>query len=108
MTNTIEEIAGTDFIIALGTNTTETHPIISLKVRKALNNGAGLVVADPRKTEIAELANIHLQHQSGSDLALLNAMAHVIIAEDLYNKDFIQDRTEGFTEFKEAVKRYTP
>jgi formate dehydrogenase major subunit len=108
MTNTIEEIAGTDFILAIGTNTTETHPIISLKVRKALKEGAGLVVVDPRRTEIAELADLHLQHQAGSDLALLNAMAHVIIAEDLYNKHFVEERTEGFAEFKEAVKEYSP
>jgi len=108
MTNTIEEIAETDFILAIGTNTTETHPIISLKIRKALKKGAKLVVADPRKTEIAELADLHLQHQAGSDLALLNAMAQVIIAEELYNKQFVAERTEGFAELKAAVEAYTP
>lgn len=108
MTNTIAEIAGTDFIFALGTNTTETHPIISLKVRKALQKGAVLVVADPRRTEMAELADLHLQHQPGSDLPLLNAMAQVIIAEELYDREFIAARTEGFEEVKQAVAAYTP
>jgi formate dehydrogenase major subunit len=108
MTNTIEEIVGTDFIFAIGTNTTENHPIISLKVRKALTKGAQLVVADPRRTEMAEMSKLHLQHQPGSDLPLLNAMAHVIIAENLYDKEFVATRTEGFKEFKEAVKAYTP
>ncbi len=108
MTNSIAEIAETDFIFAIGTNTTETHPIISLKVRKALNKGATLVVADPRKTEMAEMADIFIQHQAGSDLALLNAMANVIISEDLYDKEFVAGRTEGFEDVKQAVAKYSP
>jgi len=108
MTNSIAEIAETDFIFAIGTNTTETHPIISLKVRKALNKGATLAVADPRRTEMAELADIFIQHQPGSDLALLNAIANVIINEDLYDQDFVANRTEGFEDVKEAVAKYTP
>lgn len=108
MTNSIEEIADADFILAIGTNTTETHPIISLRVKKALGKGTNLVVADPRKTEIAELANTYLPLASGSDLALLNAMANVIIKEDLYNKTFVEDRTEGFDELKAGLEKYTP
>ncbi|KUO50016.1 MAG: formate dehydrogenase [Desulfitibacter sp. BRH_c19] len=107
MTNSIEEIADADFILAIGTNTTETHPIISLKVRKAIDNGANLVVADPRRTEMAELANTYLSLTSGSDLALLNAMANVIIKEDLYNKSFVEERTEGFEELKAGIEKYT-
>lgn len=83
MTNSIKEIVDTEFILAIGTNTTESHPIISLQVKKAQRNGATLVVADPRRTEIANLADQHLQLKSGSDIALLNAMAHVIIEEGL-------------------------
>lgn len=108
MTNSIDEIADADFIFASGTNTTETHPIISLKVRKALDNGAKLVVADPRKTEMAELAHTYLPIAAGSDLALLNAMAHVIIKEELYNKEFVEERTEGFEELKAGIEKYTP
>ena len=108
MTNSIDEISGADFILAMGTNTTETHPIISLQVRKALNNGANLVVADPRKTEMADLANTYLPMASGSDLAILNAMANVIIEEELYDKKFVEERTEGFEALKAGVAKYTP
>ncbi len=108
MTNPISDIAGADFILAIGTNTTESHPIISLQVKKAVRNGATLVVVDPRKTEIAGLAHYHLPIKSGSDIALLNSLAHVIIAEELWNKEFVASRTEDFDAFKETVARYTP
>lgn len=108
MTNPIKDVAGADFILAIGTNTTESHPIIGLQVKKAVRGGATLVVADPRKTEVADLANIHLQIKSGSDIALLNGLANVIIAEDLYNKEFVKERTEDFETFKAAAEKYTP
>ncbi len=108
MTNTIKEIAGTDFILAIGTNTTEAHPIIGQQVKKAIRNGATLAVVDPRKTEMADLANYHLQIKSGSDIALLNGMANVIIAEDIWNKEFVNERTEEFEALKEMVVKYTP
>lgn len=108
MTNSIAEISGADFILAIGTNTTETHPVIALQVKKARRNGATLVVADPRRTGMAELAHKHLQLKSGSDIALLNAMANVIISEGLYNKEFVESRTEDFEALKETVAKYTP
>lgn len=108
MTNSVEEISGADFILATGTNTTEGHPIIGIQVKKALRNGATLVVIDPRKTEVAGLAHRHLQIKSGTDIALLNGMAHVIIEEGLWNKEFVEQRTEEFETFKEMVAKYTP
>ncbi|KJS68368.1 MAG: formate dehydrogenase [Peptococcaceae bacterium BICA1-7] len=108
MTNPIGDIAGADFILAIGTNTTESHPIIGLQVKKAVRQGSILVVADPRKTEVAELAKSHLQIKSGSDIALLNGLANVIISEDLYNKEFVAERTEDFEALKSVVARYTP
>ncbi len=66
------------------------------------------MVVDPRKTELAELAHDHMQIKSGSDIALLNALANVIIAEDLWDKDFVQTRTEDFEAFKAMVAKYTP
>ncbi len=108
MTNSIKEIAGADFILAIGTNTTESHPIIGLQVKKAIRNGATLAVADPRKTEVAFLAHRHLQLKPGSDIALLNGLAHVIITEDLYDKEFVARRTENFEVLKDAVAKYTP
>lgn len=108
MTNPIKDVAGADFILAIGTNTTESHPIIGLQVKKAVRGGSTLVVADPRKTEVAELAHTHLQIKSGSDIALLNGLAGVIISEGLYNKEFVKERTEDFEVFRAAVEKYTP
>lgn len=107
MTNTIKEIAGADFIFAIGTNTTEAHPIVSLEIKKAVRNKATLVVVDPRKTGIADLARYYLQLKPGSDIALLNGMANVIIAEELWNKEFVLERTEEFEALKEMVAKYT-
>ena len=108
MTNSIQEIGSADFILATGTNTTEGHPIIGLQVKKALRNGATLAVVDPRKTEVAELAQYHLQIKSGSDIALLNGLANVIIDEEIWNKEFVEQRTEDFEALKNTVAKYTP
>jgi len=108
MTNPINDIAGADFILAIGTNTFESHPIIGLKVKKAVREGSTLVVVDPRRTGVADLAKHHLQIKSGSDIALLNAMAQVIIGEGLYNQEFVAQRTEEFEAFRSTVAKYTP
>lgn len=108
MTNSIDEIAGADFILAIGTNTTEAHPIISLKIRKALQQGACLAVVDPRQTELAELAHYHLQLNPGTDAVLLNSMARVILAEDLWDKEFVRSQCEDFEAFCASVAAYTP
>ena len=108
MTNSIDEIAGADFILAIGSNTTEAHPIISLRIRKAVQRGATLVVVDPRKTELAELAGQHLQLVSGTDIILLNSLVHVILEEELWDQEFVRSRCEGLAELKQAVKSYTP
>jgi formate dehydrogenase major subunit len=108
MTNSIAEIADADFILTTGTNTTEGHPVIGIQIKKALRKGATLAVIDPRKTEIAKLANYHLRIKSGTDIALLNGLANVIIAEGLWDKEFVQERTEDFEAFKASVAKYTP
>ncbi len=108
MTNPIADIATADFILAIGTNTTETHPVISLFVRRALRRGARLVTIDTRRTEMADLSHMHLQLRPGTDLALLSAMAHVIIRDELFDSEFISERTEGFEQVKEAVQDATP
>jgi formate dehydrogenase alpha subunit len=108
MTNSIEEIAGASCIFAIGANVTEAHPLIGWRVRRAKDRGAFLIVADPRRTDVAKWADIHLAHMPGTDLALLNAMANVIISEGLHDERFIRERTEGFEELREVVSRYTP
>ncbi len=108
MTNSINEISGADFILACGTNTADCHPVISYKVNKAIRNGAKLVVIDPRATDFAAWADEHLQLKPGTDIALFNGFANVIINENLWNKDFVANRTEDFEALKEAVAKYTP
>ena len=108
MTNSIGEIRDADFLFVIGSNTTEAHPIIAMEMKRAAHRGATLVVADPRKIWLSGMANYHLQLNPGTDVWLLNAMAHVIIAEGLCDEAFIRDHTEGFESVREAVAEYTP
>lgn len=103
MTNSISELEGAGCILAVGTNPTETHPVTSYSVIRALRSGAKLVVVDPRKTRLSELADIHLQNKPGSDIPLLMAMCHFILEEGLHDGEFIESRTEKFEEFRNAV-----
>ncbi len=98
--------ADTFFII--GSNTTETHPVIGYRIRKAIKEGASLIVADPRRIELAEHADVFLQLRPGTNEALLNGMLNVVINEGLYDRDFIRERTEGFDEVAAAIQKYTP
>ncbi|MFQ6090094.1 MAG: molybdopterin-dependent oxidoreductase, partial [Candidatus Bipolaricaulia bacterium] len=107
MTNSIEELGHVKCFFIIGSNPTEAHPIIANNfIKKALRAGAKLIVADPRRTELAKRADIHLQLRPGSDIALLNAMMNYIIEEGLHDEGFIQSRTEGFDRLRETVSRY--
>jgi formate dehydrogenase alpha subunit len=108
MTNSIPEIENHDVIFVIGSNTTETHPIIGLKMKKAVRRGADLVVADPRKIDLVRFSKLWLQHRPGTDIALLNSMMHVIVQEDLIDRKFIAERTEGFDLYKQSLNEYTP
>jgi len=109
MTNSIADVAKADLLFVIGSNTTECHPIIGRFIRQGVKfRGTKLIVVDPRTTEFAKMAAIHLHHKPGTDVALVNAMMHVIIEENLHNKKFIQERTEGFEQLAETVKKYTP
>jgi len=108
MTNSIPEIENHDVILVIGSNTTETHPIIGLKMKKAVRRGAALIVADPRKIDLVRFSSVWLQHKPGTDTALLNSIMHVIMKEDLIDKKFIMERTEGYESYKESLDQYTP
>ena len=109
MTNSIGDIHLADVLLVTGSNTTEAHPVISLEMKKAVRlRGSKLILIDPREIELADFAAIHLRPRSGTDVAVLNAMAHVIIEEGFADQDFITARTENFDAFKEAVKDCTP
>ncbi len=95
-------------IFLIGGNPTEAHPIVGLEMKKALKKGCTFIVADPRRIWFAQHAKLYLPVRPGSDNWLLNAMAHVILAEGLENKEFIKTRTEGFEDLKAFVKDITP
>jgi len=109
MTNSIDDFDKAGAVFVIGSNTTECHPIIGAAIKRACKQrGVLLIVADPRKIELAGYATVHMQQKSGTDVALVNAMMRVILEEGLEDTDFIAARTEGFDELKRAVEPYTP
>lgn len=97
-----------DVIFIAGANTTESHPVFGALIKRAVARGAKLIVADVRRTELAALADIHLQMLPGSDVALFNAMLAHILERGLENREFIAGRTTDFEKVREAVQPYTP
>ncbi len=95
-------------IIAIGTNMTEAHPVAATYVKNAVADGAELIVVDPRRTGLADFASIHVPIKVGSDIAFLNGIMNVLIAEDLYAKDYVASCTIGFDELKAKVEEYPP
>ena len=110
MTNSINELEkDATCVFLIGTNTTENHPVIGYKIRKNVRkNGAKLIVADPRKIELAEIADIYMRFKPGTDVALVNGMMNVIISENLLAEEFVTNRTEGYEKLAETVKKYPP
>jgi len=108
MTNSIGEIRDVDFLFVIGSNTSEAHPIIAMEMKRAVHRGATLAVADPRAIWMSTIAKEHLSLHPGTDVALLNSIAHVIIHEGLTDNDFIEKNTEHFESVVEAVAEYTP
>lgn len=109
MTNSIDEVKDADVIFIIGSNTTEQHPLIGMRVAEAVKkNGAKLLVADPRRIPVSNYAHTYASIRPGGNLALVNSMLNVIITEGLENREFIGERTENFEEFAASVERYTP
>ncbi|MBI2354462.1 MAG: formate dehydrogenase subunit alpha [Deltaproteobacteria bacterium] len=107
MTNSISCVDRADVILVIGSNSTEQHPLIGSRILTAARSGARLIVADNRRIRLARHADLHLRHKNGSDVALLNGMMHVIIAEGLADRAFIEGRTEGYPALAESVAGWT-
>ena len=105
-TNSLAQMPDIDTIFLFGSNPTEAHPIISLYLKKALRNGAQLIVSDPRKTWMAERADIWMSLKPGSNIALLNGLINVILENGWENKEFIAERTEDIDLLREKVAEY--
>ena len=109
MTNSIADIESADVFLITGSNTTENHPVFSSTVKRAVTfKGAKLIVVDPRRIKITRYADKWLRQNLGTDVAWINGLMHVIIAENLYAKAYIESRTVGFDELKKTVEKYTP
>lgn len=109
MTNSIQEFEDAEVFFVIGSNTTEQHPMIASRIIQAVRqNSAKLIVADPREIKLAKLANLHLKHKMGTDVALLNGLMHIILEEGWEAKEFIKSRTENFEALKDIVTKYTP
>jgi len=109
MTNSISEIEYSNVILATGTNTTENHPVIGSKIKRAIRrHGAKLIVIDPRGIDLAKYADIWLRQKPGTDVAVINGLMNVIIEEKLYDTKYVKDRTENFEAMKELLGKYTP
>ena len=108
MTNPIKDFRNSDALFVTGSNTTEAHPVMGAFMRRAVKEGTKLIVADPVRIPLAEIADVYLQIKPGTSHALSNGMLHVIFKEGLEDKEYIEKFTEGIDELKELVKKYTP
>ena len=109
MTNSIAELEDSKVILITGSNTTENHPVISTYIKRAVTQkGAKLIVVDPRAIPITRFATHWLRQKPGSDVVWLNGMMHVILEEGLYDKPYVEERTEGLEAVREVLKKYTP
>jgi formate dehydrogenase alpha subunit len=108
MTNSISEVEQYDVLFVIGSNTTEAHPVIGGKMKRAARRGAKLIIADPRHIELVDHAAMWLQLRPGTDAALINGMINVIINERWADWEFIAKRAEGYDDLWDVVKKYTP
>ena len=108
MSNPLADMEKPDVIFCIGTNMTEAHPVAATRLKKALARGAKMIVADPRRIRLAEMADLYLPIRVGSDTALLLGMAHVIVREGLADREFVATRTEGYDELVDHLQEKTP
>uniref|UniRef100_A0A942YBC6 Molybdopterin-dependent oxidoreductase n=1 Tax=Neobacillus citreus TaxID=2833578 RepID=A0A942YBC6_9BACI len=104
----MEDIDKAEVLLLMGSNTTEAHPIIANRMKKAAKAGLKIIVVDPRKIEMTKVAHRHLQINVGTDIALINALIRVILKEGLYNQKFIEQFTIDFDKLANQVELYTP
>jgi len=108
MTNSIDEIRDADCIFITGSNTAESHPVISYEVVRAAKRGANVIVVDPRRVAMVDHATLFLQVKPGADIYVFLAIMHTIVREGWADMAFIAERTEGFEEFADVLEEYTP
>ncbi|GAB3403843.1 formate dehydrogenase subunit alpha [Massilia agilis] len=108
VSNPVMDVTKAEVVIVIGANPTVNHPVAATWMKNAIRAGTKLIVCDPRRPELARHAHRFLQFKPDTDVALLNAMMHVIVTEGLVNQDFIDSRTIGFEELAKNVEDYSP
>ena len=108
VSNQVRDVAEAEVIFVIGANPTMNHPVAATWIKNAAKSGATLIVADPRRSDLARHAAYYLQFHPDTDVALLNAMLHVIVEEGLVDEAFVRDRTSGYAELAENVQKYSP
>jgi formate dehydrogenase major subunit len=108
MTNSFSEFAKSKMFMIIGSNMVEAHPVAATYVKNAVLKGAQLIVVDPRRHALADLATQHVPIRVGSDIAFLNALMHVLIAENLYDRKFVGSCTIDFERLESKVREYPP
>jgi formate dehydrogenase major subunit len=107
-TNSFDDIEVARTILVCGANPTEDHPVVGARIRQAARRGARLIVVDPRRIELAEDAAVHLPIRPGTNVALLNAIANVILSDGLADRDFLARRVDGLADFTRFVEAWPP
>ena len=108
VSNQVRDVANAEVIFVIGANPTVNHPVAATFIKNAAKAGAKLIVADPRRGDLARHATYYLQFNADTDVALLNALLHVIVEEGLVDEAFIRDRTSGYDALAENVKKFSP
>ena len=108
VSNPVRDVAMAEVVFLIGANPTVNHPVAATWIKNAVKNGTKLIVADPRGTELARHARHFLQFRPDTDVALLNAMLHVIVDEGLVADAFVRDRTSGYEALRDNVKKFSP
>ncbi len=109
MTNSIAELENSDCILVTGSNTTETHPVIATRIKRAVRlNNKALIVIEPRRIDLVRHATLWLRQRPGTDIAVFNGLINLIIQENLHDQAYIAERTENFEALRETVAKYTP
>ncbi len=107
-TNTFDDLDRCDAILLAGANPTDAHPVVGSRILQRVIDGARLVVIDPRRTELARHADVHLRPRPGTNVAVFNGLAHLLIRDGLVDQAFLQDRATGYDELRDLVGDYPP
>ncbi|ODV13446.1 MAG: formate dehydrogenase subunit alpha [Rubrivivax sp. SCN 70-15] len=108
VSNPVMDVLEAEVVIVIGANPTVNHPVAATWIKNAVERGTKLIVMDPRRSDLARIAHRYLPFKPDTDVALLNAMMHVIVEENLVDAEFIEQRTEGYAALVENVRGYAP